>query len=85
MKLDFTTLQTRRERIPAGDSKAWFALYVQVRHEKEVLKRLEGKALEGFLPLVECASKRKDRKIKLHVPLFPGYVLVNTVMDGYTH
>lgn len=69
----------------SGDQEAWFALYVQVNHEKEVYKRLKQKTVESFLPLVECWSKRRDRRKKIHVPLFPGYIFVNTVLDNYTN
>jgi transcription termination/antitermination protein NusG len=68
----------------SGSERCWFALYVQVNHEKEVYKRLEQKAVESFLPLMEGWSKRLDRRKKIHTPLFPGYVFVHTVLDNYT-
>lgn len=68
-----------------GNETAWFALYVQVNHEKEVSKRLEQKSVECFLPLLECWSKRRDRRKKVHLPLFPGYLFVHTVLDNYTN
>lgn len=68
-----------------GQTKAWFALYVQVNHEKEVAKRLQQKTVDNFLPLMECWSKRRDRRKRIHVPLFPGYVFVHTVLDNYTN
>ncbi len=61
----------------------WYALYVQVNHEKEVTKRLEQKDICCFLPLMECWSKRLDRRKKIQVPFFPGYVFVNVVLDNY--
>ena len=68
----------------SGSEQCWFALYVQVNREKEVSKRLEQKALECFLPLMECWSKRLDRRKRIHTPLFPGYVFIHTVLDNYT-
>jgi len=68
-----------------GAAKSWFALYVQVNHEKEVSKRLQQKSIDSFLPLMECWSKRKDRRKKIHIPLFPGYVFVHTILDNYTN
>lgn len=68
-----------------GAEEAWFALYVQVNHEKEVVKRLEQKAIDCFLPISECWSKRLDRRKKIQVPLFPGYVFLHTVLDNYTN
>ncbi|MCE5334690.1 MAG: UpxY family transcription antiterminator [Desulfobacteraceae bacterium] len=63
----------------------WYALYVQVNHEKEVIKRLEGKEISCFLPLIECWSKRLDRRKRIQVPLFPGYVFVYAVLDSSTN
>ena len=68
-----------------GPEVSWFALYVQVNHENEVVKRLENKELTCFLPLMECWSKRVDRRKKIHVPLFPGYVFIHTLLDNYTN
>ncbi|NLI81608.1 MAG: UpxY family transcription antiterminator [Deltaproteobacteria bacterium] len=64
---------------------SWFALYVQVNHEKEVFKRLEDRSVRSYLPLLETWSKRRDRRKKIQVPLFPGYVFFNTVLDGTAH
>jgi transcription termination/antitermination protein NusG len=69
----------------AGEEECWFALYVQVNHEKEVIKRLEQKSVDFFLPLIERWSKWKDRRKKLFMPMFPGYVFVRTILDNYTH
>jgi transcription antitermination factor NusG len=68
-----------------GAQMAWFALYVQVNHEKEVNQRLEQKSIECYLPLLECWSKRRDRRKKIHVPLFPGYVFVHAILDNYVN
>jgi transcription termination/antitermination protein NusG len=69
----------------AGKEEAWFALYVQVNHEKEVANRLEQKEIGSFLPLMESWSKRKDRRKKVAVPMFPGYLFVRTILDNYAH
>lgn len=69
----------------ANHEESWFAIYVQVNHEREVAKRLEQKYIDSFLPLIERWSKRKDRRKKVSVPLFPGYVFVRTILDNYTH
>ncbi len=68
-----------------GCDPAWFALYVQVNHEKEVAQRLQQKSIDCYLPLLECWSKRRDRRKKINSPLFPGYVFVHTVLDNYTN
>ena len=68
-----------------GDEISWFALYVQVNHEKEVAKRLDQKSIVSFLPLMDCWSRRKDRRKRISVPLFPGYVFMHTILDNYTN
>ena len=70
---------------PEQCEKEWYALYVQVNHEKEVVKRLEQKEVSCFLPLMESWSKRLDRRKKVHLPLFPGYVFVNVHLDSYAN
>ena len=69
----------------ARSSEEWYALYVQVNHEKEVVKRLEQKEVCCFLPLMETWSKRLDRRKKIHLPLFPGYVFVHVLLDSYVN
>ncbi len=64
------------------DEQFWFAVYVQVNHEKEVTSRLEQKDVESFLPKIERWSKRRDRRMKVSVPMFPGYVFVRTPHDN---
>jgi transcriptional antiterminator NusG len=63
----------------------WYALYVQVNHEREVVKRLEQKEVACFLPLMETWSKRLDRRKKIQLPLFPGYVFVHVLLDNYVN
>jgi transcription antitermination factor NusG len=55
----------------------WYALYTRSRHEKVVAEQLDQKRIECFLPLRETISCWKDRKKKVQVPLFPGYVFVH--------
>lgn len=63
----------------------WYALYVQVNHEKKVTDQLLKKNIECFLPLLPTWSKRRDRRVQLQVPLFPGYVFVHTVLENEVH
>jgi transcription antitermination factor NusG len=52
---------------------AWFAVRTSSRHEKQVHERLSGRGIESFLPLLERWSRWKDRRMRIQVPLFPGY------------
>ncbi len=43
------------------------------------------KSIEVFLPKVRVRSKRRDRKVMIRVPLFPGYLFVKTDLTPYEH
>jgi transcription antitermination factor NusG len=77
--------ETGQRLYQASTDLEWYALYVQVNHEKEVVKRLEQKEVACFLPLMETWSKRRDRRKKIQLPMFPGYVFINVVLDNYVN
>ena len=54
----------------------WYAAYTCANQEKRVAQQLERRAVESFLPLYESVRRWKDRRVRLHLPLFPGYVFV---------
>ncbi len=58
---------------------AWFAVYTRSRFEKKMLSELTERSIEVFLPMREILSRWKDRKKRIWVPLFPGYIFVNQV------
>jgi transcription termination/antitermination protein NusG len=57
----------------------WYALYTRSRFEKKMLSELTDRRIEVFLPMREILSRWKDRKKRIWVPLFPGYLFVNYV------
>ena len=57
----------------------WYALYTRSRFEKKLLYELTLRQIEVFLPMREILSYWKDRRKKIWVPLFPGYIFVNYV------
>jgi len=57
-------------------SKSWYAIYVRSRHEKSVLAELQKKGIESSLPLTIVTRQWSDRRKKVEVPLFRGYVFV---------
>lgn len=67
--------------IPTELTPAWYVLHTRSRFENKVNEGLERKAKEVFLPKVLVRSKRRDRKVMLRVPLFPGYVFIRTDLD----
>lgn len=54
----------------------WFALYVNVRHEKKVMQKLLEKGMEAYVPIIKQMRQWSDRKKMVEVPLFTGYVFV---------
>jgi transcription antitermination factor NusG len=58
----------------------WYAAYTCAQHEKCVAEQLAGRAVEHFLPLYESVRRWKDRRVRLEMPLFPGYVFVRLAL-----
>jgi len=55
----------------------WYAASTRARHEKSVAEQLTERSVEYFLPLYESVRVWKDRRVRLQLPLFPGYVFVH--------
>ena len=64
---------------------AWYVLHTKSRFEQVVSDGLLKKSMDVFLPLITVASKRKDRKKMIRVPLFPGYVFVKSDLHPHHH
>ncbi len=56
--------------------KQWYAAYTSANHERKVAVQLSVRELEHFLPVFTSVRRWKDRRVTLHMPLFPGYVFV---------
>jgi len=69
---------TRKEMSILQDS-AWYALYTRSRFEKKLLSELTDRSVEVFLPMREVLSRWKDRKKRIWIPLFPGYIFVHHI------
>jgi len=54
----------------------WYAIHTRSRHEDKAFAGLVQKSISAFLPKIEVWSKRKDRRKRIMVPLFPGYLFV---------
>jgi transcriptional antiterminator NusG len=70
-------LMTHEALKMAEDELAWYVIHAQTRKEREVETALQRQGLEIFLPQVTVPSRRRDRKVSLRVPLFPGYLFIN--------
>jgi len=58
----------------------WYAAYTCANHEKRVRDQLEQRSVEAFLPVYETVRRWKDRRMRLQLPLFPGYVFVRLAL-----
>jgi transcription antitermination factor NusG len=54
----------------------WYAAYTCPRHEKYVAQQLVHRHIGSFLPLYSSVRRWKDRRKRIDLPLFPGYVFV---------
>jgi len=64
---------------------AWYAIYTKSRHEKLAGDQLAAKGLEVFLPTFETWSRRTDRRLRIELPMFPGYLFVRTTLHPERH
>lgn len=60
----------------------WFVVHTRSRHEKQVDSFLKEKCIDSFLPLNKTLSRRRDRRVVVDLPLFPGYLFVNIPLDN---
>jgi transcription termination/antitermination protein NusG len=59
----------------------WYAAYTCANHEKRIAQQLEEREIEHFLPLYETVHRWRDRRVRLELPLFPGYVFVRLLLQ----
>jgi len=64
-------------------SMSWYAVYTKSRYEDKVFSGLLQRSVEVYLPKIEVWSKRKDRKKRIHIPMFAGYLFVD--LDDLTN
>ena len=56
----------------------WYAVFTVPQHEKAVIKHLDLREIESFLPTYEAVRIWKNRqRMKITLPLFPTYLFVN--------
>lgn len=74
--MTFATASAIEARVGSFPARAWYAVYTRARHEKRVAEELRARRLDSFLPLYETIHRWKDRRARVQLPLFPGYVFV---------
>ncbi len=58
----------------------WYAAYTCANHEKRVAAELMLREVEHLLPVYSSIRRWKDRRVRVDLPLFPGYVFVRLAM-----
>ena len=61
-----------------SDEQHWYAVLTRSRHEKSVASLLQSYGVNTYLPLVSEVHNWSDRRKKIQVPLFSGYVFVRS-------
>jgi transcription termination/antitermination protein NusG len=60
----------------------WFAVATRPRHEKTVDAKLEALGIDHFLPVIEEEHVWSDRRKRVLVPLFAGYLFIRVAMSN---
>ncbi len=63
----------------------WYVLHTRSRFENVVHDGLLKKSFEVFLPRMQMKSRRRDRKLMIRVPVFPGYLFVKSDITPREH
>jgi transcription antitermination factor NusG len=58
----------------------WYAVHTSANHERRIAAQLSQRKVEHFLPLYLSVRRWKDRTVRLHLPLFPGYIFVRLAL-----
>jgi transcription termination/antitermination protein NusG len=58
---------------------SWYAVQTRSRHEKLVAYHLETRGVFRYLPTVVETHRWSDRRKRVELPLFPGYVFVRVL------
>jgi transcription antitermination factor NusG len=55
----------------------WYVIHTRPKCEQKVYDQVVKKGIESYLPLIDTVRYWSDRKKKVKIPLFPGYVFIN--------
>lgn len=59
----------------------WYAAYTRSNHERTAAEQMKRRSIEHFVPTYETVRRWKDRRKRLELPLFPGYVFVRVAVE----
>jgi transcription antitermination factor NusG len=72
-----TALEQANTWLAEYDKPRWYAVYTSANHEKKIAEQFAQRSIEHFLPLYQTVRRWKDRRMRLDLPLFPGYIFVH--------
>jgi transcription antitermination factor NusG len=79
-------VQTGYPEMPQSFFKpSWYAVYTNTHHEKQVALQMAQRSIEHHLPLYDSVRRWKDRRVRLQMPLFPGYIFVRIALCDRLH
>jgi transcriptional antiterminator RfaH len=61
--------------------RCWYAVYVNVKHEKKVVHKLNEQGILAYTPFIKKMQQWSDRKKIVEFPMLSGYVFVNVLED----
>jgi transcription antitermination factor NusG len=67
--------------MPLASSPRWYAVKTLSRHERLVARQLGHHGIDTFLPTFTEIHRWSDRKKKVELPLFPGYLFIQANMS----
>jgi transcription antitermination factor NusG len=70
------------DELEASVQPRWYAVYTRANHERRVADQLAERGVENFLPQYASVRKWKDRRVRLQLPLFPGYLFVRIALQN---
>jgi len=63
----------------------WYVLFVRSNQEKNVAHSLSQRGIESYHPCYPSLRQWKDRRVRLELPLFPGYVFARLPLADRLH
>jgi transcription antitermination factor NusG len=67
---------------PPAANVCWYAAQTRSRHERLVAHHLEVRGIVQYVPTIAEVHKWSDRRKKIELPLFPGYVFVQIIASN---
>lgn len=89
-KINEEKKEALKAAVPAGNEAKWYVIHTQTGYENKVKQALEqrikslnveNKIFNVIIPIREIVVVKKGKKSKANEKVFPGYVLVNMILD----